>query len=533
MIYFDTNVLVYSLDPDSRFHASAVEQIQAAVETGRFALPSVVLQEFYAVATDTREREQPLTPQEAAHYIHQLREMAASVDPVTDQLVVEAVNSAPRLGITHYGIYDHLIATMMHHYGVETLVTANDRDFRRYPDLHIIPLAPNDAEPQTRAKRFIPYGRQWIDEDDIAAVDRVLRSDYLTTGPEVDAFEADLASYTGARYCVAVSSATAALHIAVAALDLPAGSEGITSPNTFVASANCMVYNGLTPHFADIDPDTFNIDPVEIERAITTETRLLIPVHFAGRACDMERISGIARQAELHVIEDAAHAIGSRYPNGSRVGSCDYSDMTVFSFHPVKTMTTGEGGAITTNDEQLYRKLLMLRSHGITRDSALMTQNPGPWYYEMQSLGFNYRMTDIQAALGRSQLAKLDRFIARRVELVQRYHEKLSGVAWLTTPDASQDQHTCFHLYVVRIDWEMLAMDRTTVMNTLRDSGIGTQVLYIPVHTQPYYRDHLGYRPGDFPIAASYYNEALALPLFPAMTDADQQRVMSTIRSLA
>ena len=379
---------------------------------------------------------------------------------------------------------------------------------------------------------LIPYGRQCIEQDDIDAVTRVLQSDYLTTGPEIDAFEVELASYTGARHCVAVSSATAALHIAVAALELPAGSEGITSPNTFVASANCMVYNALVPRFADIDAASYNIDPEKLGQAVTPQTRLLIPVHFAGRACDMKRIAATARREGLRVIEDAAHAIGSSYPDGSRVGSCTYSDMTVFSFHPVKTMTTGEGGAITTNDEKLHRKLLMLRSHGITRDTALMSQNPGPWYYEMQSMGFNYRMTDIQAALGRSQLAKLDRFIARRRELVQRYHQELVNIPWLTTPDASQDDHTSFHLYVVQIDWEMLGTDRTTVMNTLRASGVGTQVLYIPMHTQPYYQEQFGYKSGDYPVAESYYEYALALPLYPAMAGDDQKRVIAALRSL-
>jgi perosamine synthetase len=379
---------------------------------------------------------------------------------------------------------------------------------------------------------FLPYGRQWIDEDDIAAVTRVLRSDYLTTGPEIEAFEAELGAYVGARYCVAVSSATAGLHIAVAALELPAGSEGITSPNTFVASANAMVYNSVIPRFADIDPETCNIDPAAIELAVTDSTGLLIPVHFAGRACDMHSIGDIAKRHNLRVIEDAAHAIGSHYTDGSRVGSCRYSDMTVFSFHPVKTMTTGEGGAITTNDDELYHRLRMLRSHGITRDSMLMSQNPGQWYYEMQTLGFNYRMTDIQAALGRSQLTKLDRFMERRQDIVKRYHQILRDIPWLILPDTAQDEYTCFHLYVVRVDWEILGTDRQSFMNVLRENGVGSQVLYIPVHMQPYYQENFGYRSGDFPTAERYYEQALALPLFPAMSDQDQDRVIESLRGI-
>lgn len=387
-------------------------------------------------------------------------------------------------------------------------------------------------EKKAKNSQFIPYGRQWIDDEDRAAVDRVLQSDFLTTGPEVKDFEQELCEYTGAHYCVAVSNATAALHIAVAALELPEGSEGITSPNTFVASANCMLYKRITPRFADIDQNTFNIDPDEIETQINANTRLLIPVHFAGRPCDMRRLQDIAERHDLNVIEDAAHAIGSKYADGSMVGSCTYSDMTVFSFHPVKTMTTGEGGAITTNDKGLYERLLLLRSHGITKDPDKLAYNPGPWYYEMQELGFNYRMNDMQAALGRSQLKKVDRFAKRRKELVRRYHEAFAVIPWITIPDSSQDEDACFHLYVLRIDWEHLGKDRATVMNELRAKGIGTQVLYIPVHRQPYYKEHFGYGEGDFPKAESYYEKALAIPLYPAMSDGDQDRVIMAIKDL-
>mgnify|MGYP006281198899 CR=1 FL=1 len=379
---------------------------------------------------------------------------------------------------------------------------------------------------------FIPYGRQWIDEYDRAAVDRVLTSDYLTTGPEIGAFEAELASYTGARYAVAVSSATAGLHLALAALDLPTGSSGITSPNTFVATPNSLVYNGLVPKFADIDPLTYNLSAEAIGEAMDSETSVLLPVHFAGRACDMAAISKIASARGVRIVEDAAHAIGSRYPDGSMVGSCRFSDMTVFSFHPVKTMTTGEGGAVTTNDKRLYQRLLDLRSHGITRDRSRLERDPGPWYYEMHSLGYNYRMTDIQAALGRSQLSKLELFVTRRRELVRQYNRELSGISWLVTPDNSGNEFTSFHLYVTKFDWDGLGLARKDVMAQLRSRGIGTQVLYIPVHTQPYYRESLGFALGDFPVAEAYYQATLALPLYAAMSDDDQYRVVSAIRDL-
>ena len=297
---------------------------------------------------------------------------------------------------------------------------------------------------------MLGYGHQYIDDSDIKAVVDVLKSDFLTQGPAVARFEQKICQITGAKHCVAVSNATAGLHIAVAALKLSEDSEGITTPNTFLSSANCMVYNGLKPVFADIDSKTYNIDPSEIEKQLTKKTRLLIPVHFAGLPCDIERISRIAKENNLHIIEDAAHAIGSQYADGSYVGNCKYSDMTVFSFHPVKTITTGEGGAVTTNDEKLYQRLLMLRSHGTTKDDKLLTQNPGPWYYEMQDLGFNYRMTDMQGALGYSQLQKLSFFKARRREIVAKYNQAFAGMKYITTPYEPENVCSCFHLYAVQ-----------------------------------------------------------------------------------
>ena len=377
---------------------------------------------------------------------------------------------------------------------------------------------------------MIGYGHQYIDDSDIEAVVKVLRSDYLTQGPAVERFEQELCRITGARYCVAVSNATAGLHTAVAALDLGDGAEGITTPNTFLASANCMVYNNVHPVFADIDPASYNIDPAEIERHVTDRTGLLLPVHFAGLPCEMERISAVAKQHGLRIIEDAAHAIGSRYADGSPVGNCKYSDMTVFSFHPVKTITTGEGGAVTTNDDRLYRKLLMLRSHGVTKDEGLLTKNPGPWYYEMQALGFNYRMTDMQAALGCSQLKKLDIFKSRRREIVAEYNRAFAGMKHLRTPTEPEGVSSCFHLYVVQVDFAALGKPREQVMQELRDRGIGTQVHYIPVHAQPFYKKTYGYREGDYPVAEKYYEQELSLPLYPGLSDGDVDSVIRAVK---
>ena len=379
---------------------------------------------------------------------------------------------------------------------------------------------------------MIGYGHQYIDDSDIEAVVNVLKSDYLTQGPSVSAFEKKICEITGAKYCVAVSNATAGLHIAVAALELKEGSEGITTPNTFLASSNCMVYNKVKPVFADIDSKTYNIDPKEIQKHISDKTKVLIPVHFAGLPCDMEKINTIAKKNNLHVIEDAAHAIGSQYADGSYVGNCKYSDMTVFSFHPVKTITTGEGGAVTTNDEKLYQKLCMLRSHGVTKDENLLTKNPGPWYYEMQSLGFNYRMTDMQAALGVSQLNKLDFFKKRRREVIAMYNKAFADMRYLKTPYEPENVCSCFHLYVTQIDFESLGKSRAQVMKELRDKDIGTQVHYIPVPTQPYYKNTFGYKDGDYPVAEKYYEQELSLPLYPGLSDDDVNTVIKAVKEV-
>lgn len=378
----------------------------------------------------------------------------------------------------------------------------------------------------------IPYGRQWVDTEDERAVLETLRSDYLTQGPKTTEFEQALCDYTGARYCLAVASGTAALHLAVAALELPAGSEGITTPNTFAASANSMAYCGIKPIFADIDPVSYNLAPSAVEAAITPISRLLTPVHFAGQPADMEALSAIARQHGLKVIEDAAHAIGSNYRDGGKVGNCQHSDATIFSFHPVKTLTTGEGGAVMTNDAALYQKMLLLRTHGITKDPALLSQNSGPWYYEMQTLGWHYRMTDLQAALGLSQLAKLEYFKELRRQLVTRYNQALGDLPWLQCPIEATDVDSCFHLYVVQIDFEAIGKTRTEVMQHLAQQGVGSQVHYIPVHLQPWYQQQYGYSLGNYPIAEAYYQHCLSLPLYASLTEADQNIVCDALYSI-
>ncbi|GGK34101.1 UDP-4-amino-4,6-dideoxy-N-acetyl-beta-L-altrosamine transaminase [Caldalkalibacillus thermarum] len=377
-------------------------------------------------------------------------------------------------------------------------------------------------------KRFLPYGRQSIDEEDIQAVIEVLKGDYLTTGPTLAEFEKAVADYVGAEYAVAFSNGTAALHAACFAAGIQSGDEVITSPITFAASANCILYQGGKPVFADVDERTYNIDPAEIEKKINSKTKAIIPVDFTGQPAELDTILEFAQRHNLVVIEDAAHALGAEY-NGKKIGSI--SDMTMFSFHPVKPITTGEGGVITTNDKDYYEKLVQFRTHGITRDRSKLNEDHGPWYYEMQLLGYNYRMTDIQAALGLSQLKKLDRFITRRREIATAYTEAFGDIPELVTPYQSPLSQSGWHLYVIRLKLEKLKGSRKEIFEALQREKIGVNVHYIPVYYHPYYQK-LGYQRGLCPIAEKIYEEIITLPLFPAMTDSDVQEVIRAVKTV-
>lgn len=370
---------------------------------------------------------------------------------------------------------------------------------------------------------YIPYGRQCVDEDDIKAVVEVLRSDYLTTGPKIEEFERKVAEYVGAKYAVAVSSGTAALHIACLAAGVTKGDEVITSPITFAASSNCVLYCGGTPIFADIDSETYNIDPEEIEKRITDKTKAIIPVHFTGQPCDMDAITDIARKYNLYVIEDAAHALGAVY-NGKRIGSI--SDMTCFSFHPVKPITTGEGGMVVTNSESLYKRLLLFRSHGITRDDSVMTENQGAWYYQQLELGYNYRITDISCALGISQINKLDIFLKQRREIAQYYNDAFSKIEGIIIPNQKDLCDSGWHLYMIQV----LSKDRADVFRKLREAGIGVNVHYIPVYQHPYYQVN-GYSSCSCPNAELFYERAVSLPIFPSLTHEQQKYVIDNVET--
>lgn len=371
---------------------------------------------------------------------------------------------------------------------------------------------------------MIPYGKQTIDQDDIQAVVDVLKSDFLTTGPKIAEFEQTVADYVGAKYAVAISNGTSALHAACFAAGIGPGDEVITTPLTFAASANCVLYCGGTPVFADVDPKTYNIDPEDIRRKITDRTKAIIAVHLAGQPCDMDAIHSIAREHGLIVIEDGAHALGSVY-KGKRVGSL--SDMTTFSFHPVKPITTGEGGMIVTDNGDFYKKMVLFRSHGITRDDSMMTRNDGPWFYQQFDLGYNYRITDIQCALGCSQMKKLDRFLARRKEIVARYNEAFADCDNIITPYQLSDTESGWHLYIVQVK----NCDRRQVFENMREKGIGVNVHYIPVYMHPYYQEH-GYENVHCANAEEIYSHIISLPLYPGLTSEQQDYVIDTLKSL-
>ena len=383
---------------------------------------------------------------------------------------------------------------------------------------------------------MIPYGRQDISQTDIDAVVCVLKSDFLTQGPQVPLFEKIVAQHVGAQHALAVNSATSALHIACLALGLGPGDWLWTSPVTFVASANCGLYCGAKVDFVDIDPRTYNLCPYALEAKLVaaeisgTLPKVLVAVHLCGQPCDMVAIHALGQKYGFKIIEDASHAIGGKY-KGEFIGNGRYSDITVFSFHPVKIITTAEGGMALTNSDTLAADMSLLRSHGITRDPAQMTHTPdGPWYYEQIGLGFNYRMTELQAALGLSQMQRLDDYVARRHQLARRYDQLLADLP-VTTPWQHPDSYSGLHLYVIRLQLDKINKTHRQVFEALREQGIGVNLHYIPVHTQPYYQ-RMGFKAGDFPQAEMYYAEAISLPMFQSLTNQQQDQVVDVLNNV-
>jgi len=381
---------------------------------------------------------------------------------------------------------------------------------------------------------MIPYGRQDITQGDIDAVVAVLQSDYLTQGPAVPRFEQTVATHVGAKHALAVNSATSGLHIACLALGLGHGDWLWTSPITFVASANCGLYCGAQVDFVDIDPRTYNLCPQALEAKLAAAQKagklpkVLVAVHLCGQPCDMNAIYALGQKYGFKIIEDASHAIGGKY-RGEFIGNCRYSDITVFSFHPVKIITTAEGGMALTNSDALAAKMALLRSHGITRDTAQMTHAPdGPWYYQQLGVGFNYRMTELQAALGVSQMQRLDAYVARRHELAKRYDKLLADLP-ITMPWQHPDSYSGLHLYVIRLQLDKINKTHRQVFDQLREQGVGVNLHYIPVHTQPHYQQ-MGFKIGDFTQAEQYYAEAISLPMFHALTEEQQDLVLDALK---
>ena len=383
---------------------------------------------------------------------------------------------------------------------------------------------------------MIPYGKQDINQQDIDSVLDVLKSDFLTQGPQVPAFESALIEHTGASYALAVNSATSALHIACLALGLGQGDWLWTSPVTFVASANCGLYCGAKVDFVDIDPDTYNMCPKRLEEKLIKAKaegklpKVVVPVHLCGQPCDMAAIGKLAKEYGFKLIEDASHAIGGRYQD-QPIGNCEYSDITVFSFHPVKIVTTAEGGAALTNSKELADKMTLTRSHGITRDPELMRgESHGSWYYQQIDLGFNYRMTELQAALGVSQMKRLNEFVSARHDLAQGYYTKLENLP-VVLPYQLPDTYSGLHLFVIRLKLDDISLSHQQVFDALRERGIGVNLHYIPVHTQPYYQD-LGFTEGEFPESEQYYREAISLPMFHGMTEDQQNTVVDVLTDI-
>lgn len=387
-------------------------------------------------------------------------------------------------------------------------------------------LAINGGTPVS--KEYIPYGKQSVDEDDIQAVVNVLKGDYLTTGPNIVAFEEALVELTGAKYAVAISNGTSALHAACYAAGITEGDEVITTPITFAASANAVLYCGGTPVFADINPETYNIDPASIEKKITEKTKAIIAVDFTGQAVEVDEIKAICKKYDLVFIEDSAHSLNTEY-KGEQIGSL--ADMTTLSFHPVKTITTGEGGAILTNDKDYYNKMMLFRSHGITRDEALLSHTPYEGFNEQIALGYNYRMTDFQAALGVSQLKKIKEFSARRSEIVMKYDEAFESVPEITIQKEIEESNTSRHLYVIRLNTELLTVGRDEIYAALTAENIGLQVHYMPVYWHPYYQE-LGYEKGLCPNSEALYNQIFTIPLYYSLTDDEVNLVIKAVNKV-
>jgi len=527
LIGIDTNILVYAHDNSSPFQAEALHLLENLLAGDIVAVSEFSLREFFAVMTDGRKLRNPLSAEHARDIITDMFHSAKFyICQANRETWLNGYDLACKQQIVRYQLDDLIIALSLAQNGVEKIYTASADDFKKFDFIEPInPFVPIANRQSTIDNRVIPYGRQSIDENDVAAVCSVLRSDWLTTGPKVAEFEEALAQFVSAKYAVAVSSGTAALHTAMYAIGIGPGDEVILPPMTFVATANSVVFQGGTPVFADVDPDTLLVDPNEVEAKITPRTKAIVAVDYAGQPCDYDALRDIADRYGLFLVADACHALGAEY-KGEKVGTL--ADLTVFSFHPVKHITTGEGGMVVTDNPEFVQKMRRFRNHGITTDHRERTEQR-TWHYEMVALGYNYRITDVQCALGISQLQKFPRFLEHRQEIAKRYDEVFSGILEITPLSVRQDVFHTYHLYIIKVDFDALKIDRDRLFRNLREKGIALNVHYIPVHLHPFYMKKYRARPGLCPMAERSYERIISLPLFPAMTDDDVERVISAL----
>ena len=526
----DTNILVYAHNQDSPYFTQAKSLLVDLIDKGGFSINTLILFEFFAVITNGRKVEAPLSSETALCVIDDMIE-SKNIDVlhVNDdydffQWLKNYIKTTKR-----YQIYDASIAYAIFQNEVTELYTNNIKDFKKFNFIEAInPFSSSALRCAPCASRMIPYARQSIDEQDIAAVCKVLRSDWLTTGPKILEFEQAVADYVGAKYAVAVSNGTAALHAAMYAIGIGSDDEVIIPPMTFAATANCVVFQGGTPVFADVDSDTLLLDPAKVEEKITEKTGAIIGVDYAGHPCDWDRLREITDRYKLTLVADGCHTLGAEY-KGEKVGAI--ADMTVFSFHPVKHITTGEGGMITTDDEDLANRMRLFRNHGIVSDFR-DREIQGSWFYEMAGLGYNFRLTDIQCTLGSSQLKKLPDFLARRRKIAKIYDDTFDELERISPLAVRDDVLHAYHLYIVRVSTDKCQGNRDQIFKKLRENGIGVNVHYIPVHLHPYYRKCFETRPGLCPVAEKAYDEIISLPMFPGMTDDDVEKVIKAVKKV-
>jgi len=531
----DETILAYVYDVASSCHKEALDLLMRFDSGEFFALAERALIEFNTVMSDGQKVRNSLSCKETVEIIESVYSLPWLKIYRADEKIEKKVWAyAARHNINFCHINHLFIAMTLAEHQVFEIITANEKNFRNFDFIEAINPFSKVKEEASAQNSIIPYGRHTITEQDIASVCSVLRSDWLTQGAKVTEFEQNLCHKFGSQYATVVSSGTAALHLASLALGWQESDIVLTSPLTFLASANCILYAGATPDFVDIDLVSYTIDPNQLEtkvkllRSQGKRPKAIVAVDYAGHPCDWEALREIADQYELQLVDDACHALGAIY-KGQPLGSCKYADVTVFSFHPVKHITTGEGGAVLTNDRAVDKHIKLLRSHGVIKSSKKPQKNEEPWYYEMQELGFNYRVTDFQCALGVSQLKRLDEFIKKRQYIATYYNERFAQITQVICPNVSPDISHAWHLYPLQIDFDSIGLDKPKFFQSMKEKNIGVQVHYIPVHMQPYYQREFSFKNGDFPAAESFYVKEVSLPVYPSLKFKEMEYVANHV----